>query len=66
MQLSHNQQQGTSDQIRKPNDTELRAWANRLNVTKVQLKAAINAVGSSASIVEAYLLRKQKSDHSTH
>jgi hypothetical protein len=65
MQISHNQQT-TGEQIRKPNDAELRAWADRLNVTKVQLKAAINAVGSSANIVEAYLLRKQKSHHSTH
>jgi hypothetical protein len=65
MQLSHNQQQSTGEQISKPNDTELRAWADRLNVTKVQLKAAINAVGSSAKIVEAYLYRKQQSSHSS-
>ncbi|SDD99289.1 Protein of unknown function [Mucilaginibacter pineti] len=65
MQLSHNQQQVTVEPISKPNDTELRAWADRLNVTKVQLKAAINAVGSSAKIVEAYLYRKQQSRQSS-
>jgi len=41
------------------NNVELRAWADRLNVTKVQVKAAINAVGSSAGAVEAYLKRKK-------
>ena len=60
MQLSPDQQQATGDQFRVPNDTELRAWADRLNVTKVQLKAAINAVGSSTKIVEEYLYRKQR------
>lgn len=64
MQLNHNQQQATiavEKNIHNFNDVELRAWADRLNVTKVQLKAAINAVGSSAKVVEAYLFRKQKS-----
>ena len=66
MQLSNNQQPATSDQINMPNDMDLRAWADRLNVTKVQLKAAINAVGPSAKTVEAYLYRKQQGRHSTH
>lgn len=47
------------DKINNNDDAELRAWADRLNVTKVQLKAAVNAVGSSAKPVEAYLNRKK-------
>jgi Protein of unknown function (DUF3606) len=61
MQLNHNQQQAISvAKDHNNNDTELRAWADRLNVTKVQLKAAINAAGSSAKAVEAYLNRKKQ------
>jgi hypothetical protein len=46
------------DTIDSTDDAVLRAWADRLNVTKVRLKAAINAVGNSAKAVEAYLNRK--------
>lgn len=63
MQLNNHSQQvisGVKDHINNNNDVELRAWADRLNVTKVQLKAAINAVGSSAMTVEAYLNRKKQ------
>ena len=45
--------------INSSDDAELRAWADRLNVTKVKLKAAINAVGPSAQAVETYLKRKK-------
>jgi hypothetical protein len=57
-----NQQQAVipgKDIINSSDDAELRAWADRLNVTKVKLKAAINAVGPSAKAVEAYLDRKK-------
>jgi hypothetical protein len=57
-----NQQQAThsdKDKINNSNDAELRDWADRFNITKVKLKAAINAVGSSAKAVEAYLNHKK-------
>jgi hypothetical protein len=62
MQLNNDQQQVISvdkDKISNHDDAELRALADRLNVTKVKLKAAINAVGPSAKAVEAYLNRKK-------
>jgi hypothetical protein len=45
--------------INNSDDAELRIWADKFGVTKVKLKAAINAVGSSAKAVEAYLNRKK-------
>ena len=57
-----NQQQAIiSDQqtISNSDDAELRVWADKFNVTKVQLKAAINAVGPAAKAVEVYLNRKK-------
>jgi Protein of unknown function (DUF3606) len=47
------------DKIMVIGDAELRAWADRLNVTKAKLKAAVNAAGPSAKAVEAYLDRKK-------
>lgn len=57
-----NQQETISpdkDNINTNNDAALRALADKLNVTKVKLNAAINAVGPSAKAVEAYLNRKK-------
>jgi hypothetical protein len=57
-----NQQKAGSPDKDKLNATEevkLREWSDKLNVTKVQLRAAINAVGPSAKAVEAYLNRKK-------
>jgi hypothetical protein len=39
-------------------DNELRAWSDKLDVTKVKLKAAVNAVGPFVKDVEAYLRKK--------
>ena len=33
-------------------------WTEKLGITKVKLKAAVNAVGTSAKAVEAYLKKK--------
>jgi hypothetical protein len=57
-----NQQQAVipdKQTINNSSDAELRIWADKFNVTKVKLKAAINAVGSSAKAVETYLNRKK-------
>ena len=48
------------DKINVEDNTELLAWADRLNVTKVWLKAAINTVSKSAKTIEAYLECKKK------
>lgn len=37
---------------------ELRDWADKFGVTHAKLKAAVNAVGTSAKKVEAYLNKK--------
>ncbi|MGZ3755225.1 MAG: DUF3606 domain-containing protein [Mucilaginibacter sp.] len=39
-------------------DKELRAWSDKLDVTKARLKAAINTVGNSVKDIEAYLKKK--------
>jgi len=57
-----NQQKASSpnkDNINIDDAAELRHWSDKLNVTKVKLKAAINAAGPSAKAVEAYLNRKK-------
>ncbi|WP_431257536.1 DUF3606 domain-containing protein [Roseateles chitinivorans] len=36
-------------------DYELRDWSKKFGVTPEQLKAAVNAVGTSAEAVEAHL-----------
>jgi hypothetical protein len=41
--------------INKNQDQELREWADKFAVTKVRLKAAINAVGDPVKDLEAYL-----------
>jgi hypothetical protein len=46
-------------QINISEANELRDWSDKLNVTKVKLKAAINAVGPMVKDVEAYLNRKK-------
>ena len=40
------------------NDLEMSAWSDKFDVTKVKLKAAINAVGASAKDVETYLKKR--------
>ena len=43
---------------------ELSRWADRLGVTKVQLKSAINIVGPAVADLRAYLeKRKKQSGH---
>jgi len=43
------------------NDThEVNYWTEKLDVTKVRLKAAVNAVGPVARDVEAYLKKNSK------
>jgi hypothetical protein len=46
------------DKINVNEDNELRKWTEKFDVTKVKLKAAINAVGTSVKDVEAYLKKK--------
>jgi len=41
--------------IDKNQDHELREWADKFGVTKVRLKAAINAAGDSVKDLEVYL-----------
>jgi hypothetical protein len=59
--MDHKQKASSSekDNININDAAELRDWSDKLNVTKVKLKAAINAVGPSAKAVEAYLNRKK-------
>ncbi|MDO3627633.1 DUF3606 domain-containing protein [Mucilaginibacter sp. BT774] len=59
--MDNQQQAAIPDQqtIDNGDDVELRIWADKFGVTKVKLKAAINAVGPSAKVVEAYLNRKK-------
>lgn len=59
--MDNQQQPVISDKqtINNSDDAELRTWADKFGVTKVKLKAAINAVGPSAKAVEAYLNRKK-------
>jgi hypothetical protein len=46
------------DRINVNEDDELRNWPDKLDVTKVRLKAAVNAVGASVKDVEAYLKKR--------
>lgn len=59
--MDHHQQAVIPEKqtINNSDDVELRMWADKFGVTKVKLKAAINAVGSSAKAVEVYLNRKK-------
>lgn len=45
-------------QINVSDRIEADFWTEKLGVTRVQLKAAVNAVGPSAKAVEAYLKKK--------
>ena len=47
------------DKIDILDDVQLRLLADRLNVTKVKLKAAVNAAGPSVKAVEAYLNKRK-------
>lgn len=47
-----------SEQINVNETIEVDYWTARFDVTKVKLKAAVNAVGTSAKAVEAYLKKK--------
>jgi hypothetical protein len=49
-----------SDNINLQEDYELRHWSDKFDVTKVRLKAAVNAVGPSAKAVEAYLKKRMQ------
>jgi len=40
------------------NRQEVAYWTEKLDVTKVRLKAAVNAVGNATKDVEAYLKKK--------
>ena len=35
-------------------------WSDKFDVTRAKLKAAVNAVGTSTTIVEAYLNKKKR------
>ena len=41
-------------------DKDLRAWADKFDVTKAKLKAAVNAVGNSPKDVESYLKKNSR------
>ncbi|HEY8931223.1 MAG TPA: DUF3606 domain-containing protein [Mucilaginibacter sp.] len=45
-------------QINMENRQEVAYWTEKLDVTKVRLKAAVNAVGNATRDVEAYLKKK--------
>jgi len=48
----------TADFINAADQKTLVSWADKFDVTKAKLKAAINAVGNSPDDVEKYLIRK--------
>jgi len=41
-------------------DYELRDWSKKFNVSPEQLKAAVQAVGTSAAVVEQHLKQSSK------
>ena len=51
---------GTTQVINMDDDKDLRAWADKFDVTKAKLKAAVNAVGNSPKDVESYLKKKSR------
>jgi hypothetical protein len=53
-----NKQQATSPAKGVINTSEIDYWTEKLDVTKVRLKAAVNAVGPAVKDVEAYLKKK--------
>lgn len=46
------------DRINVNEKHELLYWSDKFDITKVKLKAAVNAVGSLAQDVEVYLKKK--------
>jgi hypothetical protein len=57
MELTKTSGSGITEEINMSGDKDLRAWANKFDVTKVKLKAAVNAVGNYPKHVESYLKR---------
>ena len=47
------------DRVNVNENYELLYWSDKFDITKVKLKAAVNAVGTSAKDVEAYLNKNQ-------
>jgi hypothetical protein len=47
-----------AEQINMQDRAEGDYWTEKLGITRVKLKAAVNAVGTSAKAVEAYLKKK--------
>jgi hypothetical protein len=47
------------DKINPAVNTELNEWAEKFGVTKVKLKAAINAAGPLITDIENYLRRRK-------
>ena len=48
------------DKINVADETEMRIWADKFDVTKAKLKAAINAIGNNPKDVESYLKRNSR------
>jgi hypothetical protein len=51
---------GITEVINMNEEKDLRAWADKFDVTKAKLKAAVNAVGNSPKVVESYLKRNSR------
>ena len=51
---------GTTPIINMDDDKDLRAWADKFDVTKAKLQAAVNAVGNSPKDVESYLKKNSR------
>ena len=51
---------GITEVINMNEDKDLRAWADKFDVTKAKLKAAVNAVGNSPKDVESYLKKNSR------
>lgn len=51
---------GITEVINMNDDKDLRAWADKFDVTKAKLKAAVNAVGNSPKDVEFYLKKNSR------
>ncbi len=51
---------GIIEVINLKEDKDLRAWADKFDVTKAKLKAAVNAVGNSPKDVESYLKKNSR------
>ena len=51
---------GNTEVINMDDDEDLRVWADKFDVTKAKLKAAVNAVGNSPKDVESYLKKNTR------